>query len=127
VGSRAEPSIRPAKLVAAVRPELAASREPAPDPLAPRLRPKGAPPERSVRDRELKKRKARVADLEARIAAKEQGIKDIEARMALPGFYDDRTGAEKAAAEHQALMWEVGDLMSQWEALQGELEAAASS
>ena len=35
--------------------------------------------------------------------------------MAEPGFYDDRERAEKAAADHKALMWEVGDLMGQWE------------
>jgi hypothetical protein len=44
-------------------------------------------------------------------------VKEIEAAMASPGFYDDRARAEKAVADHKALMWEVGDLMSQWEML----------
>ena len=35
-------------------------------------------------------RARRVADLEARIAEREQAIKDLEAQMAAPGFYDDR-------------------------------------
>ena len=36
-----------------------------------------------------------------------------------PGFYDDRElPPKRSSAEHQALMWEVGDLMNQWEALQ---------
>jgi ATP-binding cassette subfamily F protein 3 len=62
-------------------------------------------------------RERRIKDLEARIADREQRIKALEARMAEPGFYDDRAAATDVAAEHQALMWEVGDLMHQWEAL----------
>jgi hypothetical protein len=38
--------------------------------------------------------------------------------MAADGFYDDRVAAESVVSRHQALMWEVGDLMQQWEALQ---------
>lgn len=72
--------------------------------------------------RRLKKltdeRDRRIADLEARIAEREQQIRDLESRMAEPGFYDARDAAEAAVRRHQALMWEVGDLMNQWEALQ---------
>jgi hypothetical protein len=39
--------------------------------------------------------------------------------MAASGFYEDRAAADAAVARHQQLMWEVGDLMNQWEALQG--------
>ena len=42
--------------------------------------------------------------------------------MAAPGFYDDRERAAKAAEDHQKLMWETGDLMAQWEALQAEVD-----
>jgi ATP-binding cassette subfamily F protein 3 len=63
-------------------------------------------------------RARRVADLEARIAEREGAIRQIEADMAKPGFYDDRERVESTAARHQALMWEVGDLINQWEALQ---------
>jgi hypothetical protein len=42
--------------------------------------------------------------------------------MASAGFYDDRAQADKAASEHKTLVWEVGELMGQWEALQGEVE-----
>ena len=38
--------------------------------------------------------------------------------MSAPGFYDDRAAAQPVVDEHQSLMWEVGDLMGQWEALQ---------
>jgi len=38
--------------------------------------------------------------------------------MAGPGFYEERDKASEAAARHQQLMWEVGDLMNQWESLQ---------
>jgi ATP-binding cassette subfamily F protein 3 len=66
-------------------------------------------------------RRKRLEELEARIADREQAIKAIEASMSAPGFYDDRESAKPLIDRHQALMWEVGDLMNQWEALQTEL------
>jgi ATP-binding cassette subfamily F protein 3 len=90
--------------------------------LQPRLRKPGTPPERQVLERELRKRKQRIAELEKRITEKEQAVKALEARMASAGFYDDRDGAARAVEEHKTLMWEVGDLMHQWEALQAEAE-----
>jgi len=38
--------------------------------------------------------------------------------MARPGFYDDRAAAQPVIDRHQGMMWQVGDLMHQWEALQ---------
>jgi hypothetical protein len=67
--------------------------------------------------------KVRLADLEKRISEKEKAVKDLEAQMAAPGFYDERERTAQAADEHKKLMWEVGDLMNQWEALQTEVEA----
>jgi ATP-binding cassette subfamily F protein 3 len=66
----------------------------------------------------------RIADLESRIADREARVKELEAAMSAPGFYDDREGSKHVIEQHQALMWEVGDLMGQWEALQ---EHAAQS
>ena len=63
----------------------------------------------------------RIEDLEARIADRENAIKEIEQSMSAPGFYDDREAAQPLIDKHQSLMWEVGDLMNQWEALQSEL------
>jgi ATP-binding cassette subfamily F protein 3 len=63
-------------------------------------------------------RRARIEEIESRIAATEAAIRAIEQAMAAPGFYDDRTAAQAIVDRHQALMWEVGDLMGQWEALQ---------
>jgi ATP-binding cassette subfamily F protein 3 len=60
----------------------------------------------------------RIADLEGRIAEREGKVKDLEAAMSAPGFYDDREASKHVIDQHQALMWEVGDLMAQWEALQ---------
>jgi ATP-binding cassette subfamily F protein 3 len=60
----------------------------------------------------------RIADLESRIAEREAKVKELEAAMAVTGFYDDRAAATEVIDRHQALMWEVGDLMAQWEALQ---------
>ncbi|HXY40624.1 MAG TPA: ABC-F family ATP-binding cassette domain-containing protein, partial [Vicinamibacteria bacterium] len=95
------------------------------DSLAPRLRPSGTLPERQVLERELRKSKARLAELEKRITDAEQSVKALEAEMAAPGFYDDRARASEAAERHQKLMWETGDLMSQWEALQAEVDEKA--
>jgi ATP-binding cassette subfamily F protein 3 len=66
-------------------------------------------------------RRKRIAELEARIADREQAIKAIEASMLAPGFYDNHETAKPVIDQHQALMWEVGDLMNQWEALQTEV------
>jgi uncharacterized coiled-coil protein SlyX len=74
-------------------------------------------------DRAAKALKARVSDLEDRIASCEAAIKDLERTMASPGFYDDRVAAQPIVDRHQGLMWEVGDLMHQWEELQAALEA----
>ena len=49
---------------------------------------------------------------------RERKIREIEEAMAAPGFYDDRQAAQPVVNRHESLMWEVGDLMSQWEALQ---------
>ena len=59
-------------------------------------------------------------------------IRELEQKMAEPGFYDQRAVAQPTIDRHQALMWQVGDLMHQWEELQSvddarreELGAAA--
>jgi ATP-binding cassette subfamily F protein 3 len=80
--------------------------------------------QREAEARKLKKaedqRRRRVEELEAKISEREAEIKTIEAEMAAPGFYDNHEAAKPVVDRHQALMWEVGDLMGQWEALQGE-------
>ena len=45
-------------------------------------------------------------------------MKQIEETMAAPGFYDNHETAKPVIDRHQALMWEVGDLMGKWEGLQ---------
>jgi ATP-binding cassette, subfamily F, member 3 len=65
-------------------------------------------------------RRQRIDQLESRIAECEASIREIEARMSAPGFYQDRAAAQPVIDEHQALMWKVGDLMHQWEMLQTE-------
>ena len=69
------------------------------------------------RDRDRKARQARLSDLETRIAAHETAIKTLEIEMADPAFYEERGTAEASLARHQSLMWEVGELMKQWEML----------
>jgi ATP-binding cassette subfamily F protein 3 len=62
-------------------------------------------------------RQKRITDLETRIADREQAIRDLEIMMAAQGFYDNHETAKPVIDKHQALMWEIGDLMHQWEEL----------
>ncbi len=78
--------------------------------------------EQTRRDRELQARRSRLADLEGRIAERERTIGELEATMAAPGFYEQRDAAQPVIDRHQALMWEVGELMHQWESLSEVLE-----
>jgi ATP-binding cassette subfamily F protein 3 len=80
--------------------------------------------DRKKQQRAVEALQKRIADLEGRIAEREGKVKDLEAAMSAPGFYDDREASRHVIEQHQALMWEVGDLMAQWEALQ---EHAAQS
>ncbi len=121
------PAAKPSPTIAKAPSTLASGRngtpaKPSYDPLAPRLRPPAAP-DRQAQERETKRMKSRLVELEKRIAEKEGAVKDLEAQMASPGFYDERERAAQAADDHKKLMWEVGDLMNQWEALQNEVEA----
>ena len=79
---------------------------------------KRAGSEQKKRDQAAKKLQSQIADLETRIAEREQAMRDIEAAMSAPGFYDNRDQAQPVIDRHQALMWELGDLMHQWEELQ---------
>ena len=72
-------------------------------------------------------RARRIAELESRIAEREQAIKALEARMAEPGFYAEKEAAAEAMSRRHTLMWEVGDLMNQWEALQASEDASDPS
>jgi ATP-binding cassette subfamily F protein 3 len=62
-------------------------------------------------------RQKRIADLEGRIAEREQAVRDLEAKMSAAGFYDNHETSKPIVDKHQALMWEIGDLMHQWEEL----------
>jgi len=81
---------------------------------------KSADAEARKKKRAFDERSRRIAELESRIAEREQTIKDLELRMAATGFYDDRDRAQTIVNDHQKLMWEVGDLMNQWETLQAQ-------
>jgi ATP-binding cassette, subfamily F, member 3 len=81
--------------------------------------------DKKKRERAFKALKDRVSDLEARIADREKKIKEVEAAMAAPEFYADHEKSKPMLAQHQALMWEVGELLAQWEMLQNEAEQFA--
>jgi len=74
--------------------------------------------ERKKKQRALEGLHKRIADLEVRIATIEAEVKELETTMSSAGFYEDTARSKPVIARHQALMWEVGDLMAQWEALQ---------
>jgi ATP-binding cassette subfamily F protein 3 len=111
-------------------------RAPRPEPRSPIPGPRSPIPDPRAQDYEQKKKRdaearrekkaadglrKRIEDLETRIAERENAIREIEATMSTPGFYEDREAAQPVIDRHQTLMWEVGDLMNQWEALQTEL------
>ncbi len=110
-------------------------------PAKPQQTPSPEPEARSPQTREARKRddaerkkkqraseslQKRIADLEARIAERESQVKELEAAMSAPGFYDDRDASKAAADRHQALMWEVGDLMAPVGSAAGTRRRAAS-
>ncbi len=74
--------------------------------------------ERRKKQRAADALQKRISDLESRIAEREAQVKELEATMAAPGFYQNLGAAKPVTDRHQALMWEVGDLIAQWEALQ---------
>jgi ATP-binding cassette subfamily F protein 3 len=79
---------------------------------------KHAEAERKKAQRAVEVLKRRIADLEARIAEREVEVKQVETTMSAPGFYENHEASKPIIDRHQALMWEVGDLIAQWEALQ---------
>ena len=82
--------------------------------------------ERKKKQREQDALRKRIADLESRIASSEAEVKQLEAAMSEMGFYEDSARSKPVIDRHQALMWEVGDLMAQWEALQNHAAEHAS-
>ncbi len=78
--------------------------------------------EKNKRERAFKALKGRIAELEARIAEREKAIKEVEQTMAAADFYNDHEKSKPVLAQHQSLMWEVGELLGQWEMLQSEAE-----
>ena len=78
-------------------------------------------------ERQLKSLHNRITDLEQRIGDFEEQIRQAEMRMAEPDFYDDKSEAQGTIEQHQQLMWKVGELMNQWEALEQEASRRTSS
>jgi ATP-binding cassette subfamily F protein 3 len=92
--------------------------QPPPKPKADHAEKKRADAEARRAQRAAQAHQAKIDDLEARIAECENAIRDIEQTMSAPGFYEDRIAAQPVIDRHQALMWQVGDLMHRWEELQ---------
>ena len=103
----------------ASRPRQASPAAAAPPPQIPYEQRKRQEAESRKEQKAAETRRKRIEDLETRIAEREEAIKGLEASMAAPGFYEDHQTAKPIIERHQNLMWEVGNLMSQWEELQG--------
>jgi ATP-binding cassette, subfamily F, member 3 len=108
--------------------DLTPVKGPKPD-LAPKPAPKPSYDAKKQQDAEARKsrkeieaRQRRIQELEGRIAKTEQAIKELEGQMAAPGFYENHEASKPVIDRHQALMWEVGDLMNKWETLQAQTE-----
>jgi energy-coupling factor transporter ATP-binding protein EcfA2 len=121
--SKGQPRLIPGKLAtpAATDGSNRSPQSPVPTPPKPTYEEKKrTDAENRKRQRAQQDRARRLAELEGRIAEREQDVKGLEADMARPAFYEDRARAETVIRKHQTLMWEVGDLMNQWESLQAE-------
>ena len=123
-GSKAEPD--PASPLRGAGKARPTTPEPKAKSLEPREARKQDEAERRKKQKAAEALRKRISDLETRIAAREAEVKEVEAAMSAPGFYDDREKSKQAIDRHQALMWEVGDLISQWEALQDHASEHAS-
>ncbi|HEY3886596.1 MAG TPA: ATP-binding cassette domain-containing protein [Vicinamibacterales bacterium] len=125
---RRSPSIDPQPSAIAPRPSVVGPSAVAPRPSKPApaantstpsyIDKKRADAEARRARKDVEARERRVSDLEARIAVAEESIKALEQTMSAPGFYENHEAAKPIIERHQMLMWEVGDLMNQWEALQ---------
>ena len=92
----------------------------------------GTRDERKRQEAEERRRKRAREAVEGRIAALEGTHRrargddeDARGRDERAGFYENHDASKPVIDQHQALMWELGDLMHRWEELQQELEAAA--
>jgi ATP-binding cassette subfamily F protein 3 len=88
---------------------------------------KKADAEARKKQREVQARRTRIEALEGRIAECEASLRSIEQEMSAPGFYENHSAAQPVIDRHQALMWQVGDLMHQWEELQSASDRADES
>jgi ATP-binding cassette, subfamily F, member 3 len=107
--------------------KAAAPKPPPPKPAESREQKKKIDAEARKRQRAAQAHQQRIDHLETRIAACEAEIRELEQTMSAPGFYEDRAAAQPIVDKHQALMWQVGDLMHQWEELQSTPDVPAEA
>lgn len=78
---------------------------------------------RKRQQRAVEAQHRRVTAIEQKINDREAALKKLEVTMSQPDFYKEPKSANTLVAEHQALMWEIGDLMHEWETLQNTSES----
>ncbi|RNC73307.1 MAG: ABC transporter ATP-binding protein [Desulfuromonadales bacterium] len=84
---------------------------PVPDSKEERLRQRE---EEKSRQRDEKRRLKRLEELEAVIAAEEERLAELEARMADPAFFQDPEAARRGGDEHAALTVRIAGLYEEW-------------
>jgi ATP-binding cassette, subfamily F, member 3 len=110
-----------------VTPKQAVAPDPTATTLPSRDEKKRADTEARRKSRADQAKRERIGALETQIAETENAIRDLEQKMAAPGFYDDRAAAQPLIDQHQALMWKVGELMQRWEQLQSASDLATTT
>ncbi len=75
---------------------------------------------KSGKSNRARKRRAKAQKLEDSITEVETAIASLEARMAVPGFYDDASAAAEVVATHESLKVELDRLYREWESLAAE-------
>jgi ATP-binding cassette subfamily F protein 3 len=86
----------------------------------PKKEAKGSPSPSKNRARALQQR---VEELEAAIDDTETAIASLEARMSVPGFYDDADGSASVVATHEKLKATLEGLYREWEAISEKVPA----
>ncbi|ABB32764.1 ABC transporter related protein [Geobacter metallireducens RCH3] len=76
--------------------------------------------EEKSRQRDEKRRQKRLEELETAIAAEEERLAELEARMADPAFFQDLEAARQGGEEHAALTARIAGLYEEWETVGAE-------
>ncbi|MAX78785.1 MAG: glycosyl transferase family 2 [Crocinitomicaceae bacterium] len=78
--------------------------------------------ERKALDKEIRKVRSDIGKREKKVDETEKAIEELEAKMADPASYEDGQPSKKLFFEHSELSKQLEQYMTQWEALQEQLD-----